>query len=64
MFPEVSTATELGPNKFADVAALPSPIKLFAPLPAIVEITPVEIVTLRTRLFSESAMNTLPVEIK
>ena len=64
IFPAESAAIAYGPNKLADVAAPPSPRKLLAPLPAIVEMTPVDMVILRIRLFLLSAMYTLPVEIE
>ncbi len=46
----------------ADVAAPPLPLKLALPVPAIVDIIPVDIVTLRTRLLPQSATYTLPEE--
>ncbi len=45
---------------FADVAAPPSPLYPAVPVPAMVVITLVATVILRTRLLPESAIYTLP----
>ena len=62
--PEESSAKPLGPYNVADVASMPSVIKVVVPVPAIVVIMPVDIVTLRIRLLLLSAMYTLPFKIE
>ncbi len=56
--PAKSTVTPEGKHNPADVAWLPSPLKLqeLSPPPAMVVIIPVEAVTLRMRLLLVSAM--------
>jgi hypothetical protein len=62
LLPDESIAIPRGWYNAADVAAPLSPLKLPVPVPAIVDIIPVETVTLRIRLFTVSVMYTLPVE--
>ena len=56
-----SIQTPCGKFKFAAVAAPPSPLKVVDPVPAMVVIIPVDIVTLRIRWLPRSAMYTLPL---
>ncbi len=60
--PDVSNATAYGVSNAADVAALSSPLKPAAPVPAMVYINPVDKVIFRTRLLLLSAMYTLPMK--
>ncbi len=60
--PDESSATPYGPYNAAEVAA--TPLLVLVPLPAIVYIIPVDIVTLRTALLLLSAMYTLPILIQ
>ncbi len=59
--PDASSATPDGLLNVAAVACPLSPLKLLVPVPAMVEISPVETVILRTRLLI-SEKYTLPVE--
>ena len=58
--PLLSTLMPQGLLNAADVAAPLSPLKLAVPVPAMVEMMPVETVILRTRLLLESPIYTLP----
>ena len=58
--PLLSTLMPQGLLNAADVAAPLSPLKLAAPVPAMVEMMPVETVILRTRLLPPSPIYTLP----
>src|ERR1035441_9336094 len=57
--PAPSTATPSGGEIAAEVAGPPSPLKSEVPFPATVLIVPAG-VTIRTRLFHQSAMNRFP----
>ncbi len=59
---EESRAIPIGLYNVADVASPPSPLKLPVPVPAIVVMTPVDAVILRTRLLYWSQMYTFPEE--
>ncbi len=60
----MSTVTPYGLFNVADDAAPLSPLKPVLPVPAIVDIIPVDTVTLRIRLFHVSAMYTLPNHVE
>ena len=58
--PDASNAMPYGLHNVADVASPSSPLKLPDPVPAMVDIIPVDTVTLRMRLLLVSLMYTLP----
>ncbi len=62
LIPDESRVIPVGLLKVADVAAPPSPVKVVVPVPAIVDMIPVDNVTLRMRLLLESATYTLPTD--
>ncbi len=62
--PDESSATPLGVFIAANIASPLSPVKVGEPVPAIVNTIPVDIITLRIRLFPVSQMYTLPVNKK